>query len=320
MARRTRSLAVGPLGYRRVADVALALSTLIVFTGAGVRLTGSGLGCKDWPKCTSDALLPATDIHAWIEYGNRLVTTPVSIAAIAAVVFACRRRPFRRDLLLIALVLPLMVAAQAILGMWVVKHELKPGFVMAHYIVSMLMLVGAVALAWRARHEPGQQPRSTDRVAVWGVRWILAVGAVVTFFGTITTASGPHAGGAGTGDSVARLEWFGIDQLNWAYHSHGRLGTLLGVSTVTVFFLLRRRSADPALTRVVGLVAVLMAVQGAIGLIQYQLKLPSGLVWVHVLLATTLWLTLLWATAQAGRLAPQEQTVAGRERVPASAN
>ena len=135
-------------------------------------------------------------------------------------------------------------------------------------------------------------------------------GALTIFFGTAATAAGPHAGGAGTGDQIDRLEWRGHGTLDWAIHQHGRLATVLGVAAVAVFVLLRRRRADPQLRLAVGSVCVLLAAQGAVGAIQYALEVPAEIVWVHVALASLTWLSLLWATAAAGRLAPRAERAA----------
>src|ERR1700759_5122911 len=162
-------LTVDPARFRRVAYVALAFCTLIVFTGAAVRLTGSGLGCHDWPKCTSTRLVPQLQTHGLIEFSNRVMTTIVAGPCIAALVLAWRRRPFRRDLALLALLLPLGVIGQAVLGGLTVLYGLDPGWVIAHFLLSMALLVAAVALAWRATFEPGTRPGTVDRLAAWAV-------------------------------------------------------------------------------------------------------------------------------------------------------
>jgi len=292
-----------PRQYQRVAELALAALTLIVFTGAAVRLTGSGLGCPDWPKCYG-GVAPPLETHAWIEYGNRLLSGLVGVAAVAAGALAWRRRPFRRDLAVLGVLLPLGVVGQAVLGGFTVRYHLAPGFVMGHYALSMVILIAAVALAWRARYEPGERPRSLDRVAVWAVRALLPIGALTIFFGTAATAAGPHAGGAGTGDEIDRLEWKGLSTLDWAIHQHGRIATVLGVAVVGVYLLLRRRGAPQDVQRPVALTAVLLAVQGAVGGIQYLLEGPAEIVWVHVALAALTWIALLWSVAAAGRPAP----------------
>src|SRR5919204_3035718 len=147
------SLRISPEAYARVATAALLALTLIVLTGAAVRLTGSGLGCPDWPKCYGKEIAPL-ETHAIIEYGNRLFSGLVGFAAVAASGLAFLRRPFRRDLALLGLLLPVGVAGQAVLGGFTVREHLAPGLVMAHFCLSMLILVAAVALYWRASREP----------------------------------------------------------------------------------------------------------------------------------------------------------------------
>jgi heme a synthase len=300
--RRLVGFTLTPRQYRQLAGLALVFLTLIVFTGAAVRLSGSGLGCPDWPKCYGK-VAPPLETHAWIEFGNRLLSSLVGLVAAAAGLLAFRRRPFRKDLAIIGVLLPLGVLGQAVLGGFTVRHHLAPGFVMGHYVLSMLILIAAVALAWRARWEPGERPPSTDRVSVWSVRALLPLGGLVILVGTAATAAGPHAGGAGTGDEIDRLDWKGADTLDWAIHQHGRIASVLGVAAVAVWLLLRRRGAGADVRRAMTVSCLLLAAQGAVGGIQYRLELPAEIVWVHVVLAACLWLSLLWATAAAGRLA-----------------
>jgi heme a synthase len=313
--RRLTRVTLTPRRYRQVAELALVFLTLIVFTGAAVRLSGSGLGCPDWPKCYGK-VAPPLETHAVIEYGNRILSGIVGLAAVAAGVLAWRRRPFRRDLALIGMLLPLGVVGQAVLGGFTVRNHLAPGFVMAHYALSMLILIAAVALAWRARFEPGERPRSSDRLSVWSVRGLLGLGALTIFVGTSATAAGPHAGGAGTGDEIDRLEWKGADTLDWAIHQHGRIASVLGVAAVVVWLLLRRRGADPEARRVMTVACVMLAAQGVVGGVQYQLELPAEIVWIHVALAACLWIALLWATAVTGRPAPVPERVEARAADP----
>jgi len=303
-----------PRTYQRIAELALVALTLIVFTGAAVRVTGSGLGCPDWPKCYG-GISPPLETHAWIEFGNRLLSGLVGLAAVAAGACAFRRRPFRRDLARLGVLLPLGVVAQAVLGGFTVRYHLAPGFVMGHYALSMLILIAAVALAWRAGREPGEARPLNDRLSVLATRALLPLGAVTIFFGTAATAAGPHAGGAGTGDKIDRLQWKGLETVEWAIAQHGRLATLLGLAALAVFVLLRRRGADAGLQRAMAATCVLLGVQGAVGGVQYLLGVPAGLVWIHVALASLTWLAMLWATAAAGRLAPRTET----EPEPASA-
>jgi cytochrome c oxidase assembly protein subunit 15 len=304
-------LAVTPVQYRRVAYATLAALTLIVLTGAAVRLTGSGLGCPDWPKCGGSAL-PPLSTHALIEFGNRVVSGIVGIVTVVAAVLAFTRRPFRRDLAVLALTLPLGVLAQAVLGGVTVDEKLAPGFVMAHFSLSMIILIAAVALAWRSRYEIGARPRSTDRTSVWSVRALAPLAALTIFAGTATTAAGPHAGGS-PGQRIHRLHFKGEDTLTWLVHRHATIAALFGIAVIGVWLLRRRRGASEDALEPLMVLGILLAAQGLVGSVQYELKLPSDMVWVHVMLATFSWLAVLWAVAAAGVLVPRRQPVPAGE-------
>ena len=309
-------LAVTPRQYRRVAYVTLASLTLIVLTGAAVRLTDSGLGCENWPKCGGTPLPPLSS-HALIEFGNRAVSGVVGVITLIAAILAFTRRPYRRDLAILALLLPLGVLAQAVLGGFTVLNHLAPGFVMAHFSLSLLILVAAFALAWRSAHEPGTRPRSADRGGVWAVRGLLPLGALTIFAGTAATAAGPHSGGF-TGQVVHRLHFKGASTLEWTIHQHATIAAIFGVAVIGVWYWQRRRGAAAQELEPLTMLGVLLAAQGLVGSVQYELKLPSEMVWVHVTLATMTWLTVLWAVAAAGRLAPRAVEVPAGERPAAS--
>jgi heme a synthase len=294
---------VSPELLHRAAQLALASLTLIVVTGAAVRLTGSGLGCPDWPKCYGKNL-PPLDTHAVIEFGNRALSGLVGVITVAVGAMAFLRRPFRRDLAVIGILLPLGVVAQAVLGGFTVREHLKPGFVMAHFALSMVILVAAVALAWRANPGDASIHPVADRVSVLAVRGLLVLGGIVIFAGTAATASGPHAGGS-PGQVIQRLTFDGRGTLDWTVHRHGDLAGLLGVCAVGVWLLLGRRGAEQRLRRSVTVFCVLLAILGLVGAVQYATHLPAEIVWVHVTLATGAWVSLLWTVAVAGRLAPR---------------
>lgn len=299
-------LEISPRRYAQVTLVALAALSLIVLTGAGVRLTGSGLGCPDWPKCYGGTV-PPLDTHAVIEYGNRVLTGFVGIAVIAASVLAWFRRPFRWHLALFGALLPLGVIGQAILGALVVKHHLAPGLVMSHFILSMLLLDASFALAWCSRYEPWGRRRSTDRLGVWAVRALIPLGQLTILAGTIATASGPHAG-AHAGQLVHRFDFEGTGTLEWVVQRHATIATVFGLAAIAVWLLLRRPGSDGRALRPLTAVIALLALQGAVGGLQWWLELPGELVWVHVALATLTWLAMLWTVATAGRLEPRDAT------------
>jgi cytochrome c oxidase assembly protein subunit 15 len=303
MLRRLPSTVLTPRQYLLVATAALASLVLIVLTGAGVRLTGSGLGCPDWPKCYGGTV-PPVETHAVIEYANRLLTGFVGIAVIAASVLAWRRRPFRWHLALFGALLPLGVIGQAILGALVVKYHLAPGLVMSHYLLSMLLLDAAFALYWCSRFEPDERPRSSDRLGVWSVRALVPLGQLTILAGTISTASGPHAG-AHEGQLVHRFDFRGVETLQWVVERHSAMAAIFGVTAVAVWLLLGRAGGDDRARRPLGIVIGLLALQGAVGGIQWATELPAEIVWVHVALATLTWVSVLWSVATAGRLEPR---------------
>jgi cytochrome c oxidase assembly protein subunit 15 len=298
---------IAPPLYARVAQVALAALALIVLTGAAVRLTGSGLGCPDWPKCYGGTV-PPLETHAVIEYGNRLLTGFVGLAVIAASALAWFRRPFRGHLALFGAMLPLGVVCQAILGALVVKYHLAPGLVMGHFILSMLLLDAAFALAWCARYEPGERRSSTDRLGVWAVRALIPLGQLTILAGTIATGSGPHAG-AHEGELVHRFDFQGVETLEWVVQRHSAIAAIFGIAAIGVWLLLRRPGGDRRAARPLAVVIGLLGLQGAIGGLQWALELPSELVWLHIAVAIATWLALLWTVATAGRLEPSDARV-----------
>ncbi len=208
---RTDGFTVTPSQYLVLAYVALGALTLIVWTGAAVRLSGSGLGCPTWPKCYG-SYYPPLNSHAVIEFSNRLITVPVVIAAGFAWVGALRRRPYRRDLTWLAGLLPLGVIGQAVLGGFTVKGSLDYGWVMGHFALSMLILVAAVLLVFRASRERESvaDAQQGDRVLVRSLRALVGLGALAIFAGTAATAAGPHAGGSpGTEDQPPQISTVG---------------------------------------------------------------------------------------------------------------
>jgi heme a synthase len=323
---RTNGYTVTPEQYVRIAYVALGALTLIVLTGAAVRLTGSGLGCPTWPKCYGN-VYPPLNTHAVIEFSNRVITAPVSIAAGLAWLGALRRRPYRRDLVWLGALLPLGVIGQAVLGGFTVKGALDYGWVMGHFALSMLILLVAVVLVWRASHEPraavDDEAAGTvaDRTIARATLALVALGALTIFAGTAATAAGPHAGGS-PGQKINRLSFDGRGTMDFVIHRHAEIALAFSIAAVGLWWLARHRSASAAVQRPLTVLCVLLALQGAVGLDQYETHLPTELVWVHVGLACGAWLAALWAACAAGWpvpsgvASPTEQAVEG-SRAPA---
>ncbi len=311
-----------PAQYLRLAYVALGALTLIVLSGAAVRLTGSGLGCPTWPKCYGN-VYPPLNTHAVIEFSNRLITVPVSIAAGLAWLGALRRRPYRRDLMWLGALLPIGVIGQAVLGGFTVKGALDYGWVMGHFALSMLILVAALLLVWRAGrslpmiggHQQGAEGAGTeqgrppwtapnacggaDPALVRSVRALVGLGALTIFAGTAATAAGPHAGGS-PGQKINRLSFDGRGTMDFVIHRHAEIAFVFSLAAVGVWWLARARAAGPMVQRPLTVLCVLLAVQGLVGLDQYETHLPTELVWVHVCLACLTWLATLWAACAAG--------------------
>jgi heme a synthase len=296
-------LTVTPKQFRIVAYAALAALMLIVLTGAAVRLTGSGLGCPTWPKCYGE-VYPPLNTHAVIEFSNRVVTVPVVIAAGAAWLFALRRRPYRGDLMWLGALLPLGVIAQAVLGGFTVRGALDYGWVMGHFALSMLILLAAALLAWRAGESQLAKGGVRDRTLLRATRALVGLGALTIFAGTAATAAGPHAGGS-PGQKINRLDFDGRGTMDFVIHRHAEIALVFSLAAVALWWLARRRQAEPLLQRSLTVLCVLLALQGAVGLDQYETHLPTELVWVHVGLACGAWLAAIWAACAATAGAPQ---------------
>jgi cytochrome c oxidase assembly protein subunit 15 len=293
---------VSPRVHAYAAWSALVLFTLIVISGAAVRLTGSGLGCPEWPRCNGTSVTPSNG-HAYIEFSNRMITTPVSIAAVLCLVFALLRRPYRRDFTILGAILLVGVIVQAVLGGVTVLTGLNPVTVMSHFLLSMATMVAAGMLVWRVVRERKQRPETPihDTLLVVLVRALVVAGAFVVVVGTAVTASGPYAGGEGTGDSVSRLSIFGTDTFHTVIALHARVAAVFGVCAVALWAFARFRRARDLYAPLTA-VCIAVAVTGAIGTLQYHiLAYPAWTVWCHVASVCLLWNALVWSALAAGR-------------------
>jgi cytochrome c oxidase assembly protein subunit 15 len=284
--------AVSAETFRRLTYLALVALFLIVVTGATVRLTDSGLGCENWPRC-GNTFLPQQGSHAFIEFGNRVVGIVVGLSTLAAALAGWRTPATPRWLVRGAVALPLLVLAQGILGGITVLVHLHPLIVMGHFLLSLFAVALAVVVALGA-HEVsrGRRLAFTPDELAWLALALLPPTLVLVVTGTLVTAAGPHSGGK----DVKR---FG--NLVDAVHVHVGAAAMFGVGFLVLLgFLLRRRHAG-AVDRRLGLavLAVLVA-QMAVGDVQWREHLPWWLVLVHVGLATAVWTGMV---ALAARLA-----------------
>jgi len=293
---------VSPRVHAYAAWSALVLFTLIVISGAAVRLTGSGLGCPEWPRCNGTSVTPSNG-HAYIEFSNRMITTPVSIAALLCLAFALLRRPYRRDFTVLGALLAVGVLVQAVLGGITVLTGLNPVTVMSHFLLSMATLVAAGTLVWRVMRERAGKAQTPvhDALLVGLTRALAVAGGVVVVVGTAVTASGPYAGGEGTDDTVSRLGIFGDDTFKTVIMVHARVAAVFGVAAVALWVYARLRGARDLLWPLTA-VCVCVAVTGIIGTLQYHvLDYPAWTVWLHVSSVCLTWNALVWSFLAAGR-------------------
>jgi len=296
---------ISPAAYRRITLVALFALAFIIVTGGAVRLTGSGLGCPDWPNCDEGRLVAPLEYHAMVEFVNRSVTGLVSLAVILAVLGSLLRHPRRRDLVWLSLGLVGGVIGQIVLGGLTVLFELRPPFVMAHFLLSMLILWNAVTLHWRAgRPEGGRTPLVDPSLRRLG-HLVVAMTGVVVFLGTVVTAAGPHGGD----ESAERLDV----PLHRAAQLHGAAVMVL-LALVGVVLVLLHRAPAPAPVRRRGrvLLAVLL-VQAAIGYVQYFTGVPVVLVAAHIAGAAAVWTAVVRFNLglEASAVAPTERAEQG---------
>ena len=280
---RIRSYELSPAGFLRLAVASATSLWLIVGSGAAVRLTDSGLGCRHWPGCERGHPLPARDSHAFVEFGNRLVGGLV-IALVLVTWLSARRTPglplWARRL---ALLVFLGAVAQAPLGYLAVASDLRWPVVMAHLLLSIALLAGAVVLAIEALglrdgRLPPIVPVELRRLALA----FTGAGFVLIVSGTFATAAGPHSGG---GKHIGR---FG--SLEPTVYVHGAIvGAFLLSFLFAIGYLAAYRERSPALFRFGLGVLGLLLIQMGVGEIQWRTKLPWELVLAHVALAAAVW-------------------------------
>lgn len=302
---RRRTWVPSERAIRGLAVASLVSQVGIVVTGGAVRLTGSGLGCPEWPRCTPGSLgaTPEMGIHGLVEFGNRLMTFvlgAIALATLAAVLATLRSGRPRRDLVVPAVVLLLGIPAQAVIGGMAVWYELNPWVVMLHFMCSAALIGVATVLVRRAQRPLGELP---DRL---GSTWLarLALAGVVTaylavYLGTIVTGSGPHAGDPNsprTGFDVAS-----VAQL----HAHA-VALLVGL-TVGLYAAARAVGSPGRLASAVIVLLGVELAQGVVGAVQYVLGLPVLLVGLHMLGAALLvaaavdaWLASRWLPSRPG--------------------
>jgi heme a synthase len=281
--------AFSPAVVSRVALVNAIANGIIVVTGGAVRLTGSGLGCPTWPRCTGDSIVPTPELagHGVIEFTNRLLTFVLTAAAIATVVVVFRS--VRRDLRRLAVISFLGIPAQALLGGVTVLTGLNPWTVAAHFLVSMVLVAVATVLWLRSRERGVGQPL-VRRPFVLLTAGVAAVTAAVLVLGTVVTGSGPHSGDPKAGRTGFDPEL--VSQL------HADIVFLLVGLTVAMLVALYATDAPDRVRRAARDLLIVQLAQGLVGYVQYFTNLPIALVLVHMLgavLITAFTARLVWS-------------------------
>ena len=285
-----------PASLRRLALAGVVVTAGIVATGAAVRLSQSGLGCPTWPDCTGSSLVAAHTpgdpmFHTWIEFSNRLVTFVLMAVGVALLAATLRLRPGgptaprRRDLVWLAAMQPVGVVAQALIGGVVVLTKLNPYWVSVHFFVSVAVVAAAVALHVRCTEgtaAPTPLVRRELRLLAAG---LVAVVLAMLGAGTVVTGTGPLAGAA----DVPRYHL----PLQAVTQFHADIGWLLGGGVFALVLGLRLTGAPARAVRTSTWLLGLLAVQGALGYVQYFSGLPAGLVWVHESASMLIWIAAL---------------------------
>jgi cytochrome c oxidase assembly protein subunit 15 len=276
---------VSPARYRRLTLAALVMVSAIIVTGAAVRLTGSGLGCPDWPTCDQGRLVSVSSGHQAIENINRLFTGAMVVALIATVLASFLLPTRRRDLRWLSASLVVGVLGQAVVGGIVVLTDLHPAAVMWHFLLSIAVVSAGMVLHRRAGEPGGPYAPSVPLDVRRHVVAVVALLAVAIVTGTVVTGTGPHAG-----DEQARRWGFTI--LSVA-RVHGIVVmTTIGVA-VWLAVRIRRRPAGRRLEDALSLFLLAAVVQAGIGYVQYGTGVPAVLVAFHVLGATIVWIAAM---------------------------
>ncbi len=293
----------------RLALASLVANVAIVVTGAAVRLTGSGLGCPTWPRCTETSYTTTAEmgVHGAIEFGNRLLTFALVAIAAAGFVAALLQRPRRRSLVLLSGGVLLYVPGQAIVGGITVLTDLNPWVVGLHFLLSIALIAVAYAFWRRVGEGDGPVRPLVARPVRQLVGLTTLVSAAVVVVGVVVTGSGPHSGDGGAKRN-------GLDP-ETVSQAHADLVFLLVGLSVALWFALRAVGAPPRAVRSAAVLVIVELAQGLVGFVQYFTGLPVLLVGVHMLGACLVWvatLAVVWNTRE-------RVQVAGAAARPASA-
>jgi heme a synthase len=286
---RKRLPAISPQRYRSVLLVALFLVSFIIFTGALVRLSGSGLGCPEWPTCNTGQLLNAPNKHARIELANRYLTGWIAAGVVLLGLTSMLRVPYRRNLVRLSLAMLVGVFGQALLGGLTVILKLKPQAVMGHFLLSIALLTVGLVLHNQAGVDLDETPIPAVSDSAKKLSTLMVVATTSTvFLGTVVTSSGPHGG-----DDIAERFAYSMRSV---VRLHSASAWVLMASAVGLAWVLRstmQLSSHKEIHRRLRIVFVAIVVQGAVGYVQYFNRVPAPLVAVHILGVIAIWCSVL---------------------------
>ena len=295
---------------RSIFTLLLFLQCFIVLTGGIVRITGSGLGCPTWPECAPGSFTPSpnqeeSQLHAWIEFANRLLTFLLGFAALAAVIYSLAFIPIRRIRALAGLQL-LGIIAQAILGGITVLTGLHPTTVVAHLLVSIILIAGALSLRQRVH---GKSPSGylPTQLTLRLLKGLVVVGFAVVVMASIVTGTGPHSG-----DSESSRFGFDLRTVAWRHADTVIFFIGLLLACLVAIHLGESGTTRSALLKKILWVIGLSLIQGAIGYLQWFTGVPEILVALHLIGAVSVWLSL-WNLYITGSVTSSETSSKGAE-------
>ena len=268
----------------------LVLQAGLVVTGGAVRLTGSGLGCPTWPECTDGSIGPVItqaedQLHAWIEFGNRLIAWLILILALAALVYIIKKLKSRNDfkrLRLLAILQIIGFLGQVVLGGITVLTKLNPISVSAHFVLTLPLIAGALALRHRVLDRPVLQLQPMTRTVT---KVVTALSFVVLLLGVVVTGTGPHAG-----DADAKRYPFNFEAVS-ILHADSVIALIcLAIALYLVVKVSESAEVKKLFGRMILIFLAICLAQGAIGYLQYLTGLPELLVGAHLLGATLVWI------------------------------
>ncbi|MHB1599516.1 MAG: COX15/CtaA family protein [Acidimicrobiales bacterium] len=276
-----RTPTVSPVAFRRIALAAAICYALLVVTGGAVRLTGSGLGCHDWPTCSRSSITPATSFHPLVEFSNRMVSVAVTVLSIVAFLASLTAGVRRRDIVWLSSGLVAGILGQIVIGGVVVLTKLNPYWVALHFLLTLAIVADAIVLYVHATRGDRSVEQLVGNDLMWLSRLLLATITALVMAGTMVTGSGPHAGGPGA--KRVPVAFRDMAEL------HADVALFLVGMTLAMLFALHQTRAPADVQRRARTLLEILFVQGVLGYTQYFLHDNAAVVEVHLAGATAAW-------------------------------